>query len=62
MLEGFIDYSNDLGGSYAGSYLRISNLSSQLNEQRKDYEKKLEELNAKQEKLEARIEELEDEV
>jgi len=41
MLEGFIDYSNELGGSYAGSYSRISNLNSQLNQQKRDYEEEL---------------------
>ena len=41
MLEGFIDYSNELGGSYAGSFSRISNLNSQLIQQKRDYEEEL---------------------
>src|SRR5947208_17048309 len=41
MLEGFIDYSNEIGGSYAGSISRISNLNSQLIQQKRDYEEEL---------------------
>ena len=56
MLDGFIDYSNDLGASYAGSYLRISNLNSQLNQQKRDYEEKIAELEAKLEEKDNVIE------
>jgi hypothetical protein len=40
MLDGFIEYSNDLGGNYAGSYSKISNLNDQLYQQKRDYEEK----------------------
>ncbi len=62
MLDGFIEYSNDLGGNYAKSYSKISNLNGQLYQQKRDYEEKIKELEAKKEKLEARVEELDDEV
>ena len=60
MLEGFIEYLNDLGGNYAGSFSRICNLNSQLNQQKRDYEEKITELEAKKEELEARVEELDE--
>ena len=47
MLDGFIEYSNDLGGNYAGSFSRRCNLNRQLNQQKRDYEEKIAELEAK---------------
>ena len=43
MLEGFIDYSNDLASEYAGSWSKISDLNSQKFEQKQEYEEKLKE-------------------
>src|SRR5262249_37044990 len=59
MLDGFIEYSNELGGSYAGSFLRMDNLSNQLNEQRREYKSKLEELEKSKDQS---IKELEEEI
>jgi len=56
---GFIEYSNDLGSSYAGSYSRMSDLTNQLNQQKRDYEGKIKVLEAKLEEKDIRIEELE---
>jgi len=43
MLEGFIDYSNDLASEYARSWSKISDLNSQKFEQKQEYEEKLKE-------------------
>src|SRR2546421_7480857 len=61
MLEGFIEYSNDLGGSYAGSWSKISNLNSQLSQQKQEYEEKIHQLEEKQKQLEMQLEESEEE-
>ena len=52
MLEGFIDYSNDLAGSYAGSWSTISSLSAEKYEQKQKYEEKIIELNKYKEQVE----------
>jgi hypothetical protein len=51
MLEGFINYSNDLAGSYAGSWSTISSLSAEKYEQKQKYEEKITELNKYKEQV-----------
>ena len=62
MLEEFIESSNELDGSYTENYSKISNLNNKLNQQKRDYEENIVELEVKKEELEARVEELDDEV
>ena len=56
MLEGFIDYSNDLASEYAGSWSKISDLNSQKFEQKQEYEEKLKEKEEQIKELEEALE------
>jgi hypothetical protein len=56
MLEGFIDYSNDLASKYAGSWSKISDLNSQKFEQKQEYEEKLKEKEEQIKELEEALE------
>jgi len=62
MLEGFIDYSNDLASEYSESWSKISDLNTQKIEQKEKYENQIAELELKNEELETKVEELDDEV
>ena len=52
MLEGFIDGSNELASDYSRSWSKISSLNNQLNQQKRNYEEKIKELNKYKEKVE----------
>jgi len=52
MLDGFIEYSNDLAGDYAGSWSKISNLNAKNYKQKQEYEEKIKELNKYKEQIE----------
>ena len=56
MLEGFIDYSNDLSSEYAGSWSKISDLNFQKLEQKQEYEEKLKEKEEQIKELEEALE------
>ena len=56
MLEGFIDYSNDLASEYARSWSKISDLNTQKFKQKQEYEEKLKEKEEQIKELEEALE------
>ena len=62
MLEGFIDYSNELASDYASSFSKISSLNAEKFEQKREYEEKIRNLEAEINELVERVEKSEDEM
>ncbi|CAI2192458.1 943_t:CDS:2, partial [Funneliformis geosporum] len=60
ILEGFIDFSNNLALEYLGNWSKISDLNTQKIEQKEKYENQIAELELKNEKLETKVKELDD--